>query len=58
MFTYTQARDGEYFGYGPTENRTASQLKKAAFKAKGENGRETLGTLREYFEREYKVHQG
>ncbi|OQD98274.1 hypothetical protein PENVUL_c072G01493 [Penicillium vulpinum] len=53
LFRYAQMRDGEYFGNGPTEARTASQLKKAAFKAKGGKGRETLITLREYLEREF-----
>ncbi|OQE41399.1 hypothetical protein PENCOP_c005G00817 [Penicillium coprophilum] len=53
LFRYAQLRDGEYYGNGPTENRTASQLKKAAFKAKGGKGRETLLTLREYIEREF-----
>ncbi|KAJ5158314.1 uncharacterized protein N7500_007965 [Penicillium coprophilum] len=53
LFRYAQLRDGEYYGNGPTENRTASQLKKAAFKAKGGKGREALLTLREYIEREF-----
>jgi hypothetical protein len=53
LFRYAQLRDGEYYGNGPTENNTANQLKKAAFKAKGGKGRETLLTLREYIEREF-----
>ncbi|KAJ5382511.1 hypothetical protein N7517_000422 [Penicillium concentricum] len=53
LFRYAQLRHGEYYGNGPTENRTASQLKKAAFKAKGGKGRETLLTLQEYLEREF-----
>jgi hypothetical protein len=53
LFRYAQLRDGEYYGNGPTEARTSSQLKKAAFKAKGGKGRETLLTLREYLEREF-----
>lgn len=53
LFRYAQSRGGEYFGNGPTETRTASELKKAAFKAKGGKGRENLLTLREFIEREY-----
>ncbi|KAJ5974919.1 hypothetical protein N7481_008626 [Penicillium waksmanii] len=53
LFRYSQLRDGEYYGNGPTETRTSSQLKKAAFKAKGGKGRETLLTLREYLEQEF-----
>ncbi|PTU24777.1 hypothetical protein P175DRAFT_0538879 [Aspergillus ochraceoroseus IBT 24754] len=53
MFTYCQLREGEYYPNGPTENRTAALLKKAAFKAKGNTGRETLMTVQEWFEREY-----
>lgn len=53
VFIYSQFRDGEYFGNGPTEIQTAAALKKVAFKAKGEKGRETLITVREFMEREF-----
>ncbi|GAQ40480.1 NmrA-like domain-containing protein 1 [Aspergillus tubingensis] len=53
VFIYSQFRDGEYFGNGPTEIQTAAVLKKAAFKAKGGKGRETLITVREFMEREF-----
>lgn len=53
VFIFTQHRDGEYFCNGPTEIMTAAALKKAAFKAKGNQGRETLMTAREFIEREF-----
>ncbi|RLL97458.1 hypothetical protein CFD26_102971 [Aspergillus turcosus] len=37
LFQYAQLREGEFYGNGPNEIRTASQLKRAAFKAKGES---------------------
>ena len=51
VFAFYQMRDGELFGNGITEKRTASLLKAAAFQAKGQKGRETLITAREWFER-------
>ncbi|KAI2791388.1 NmrA-like family domain-containing oxidoreductase himF [Penicillium oxalicum] len=53
MFVYTQLRGGEYFSNGVTETRTAVQLKKAAYRAKGGQGRETLTGVGEWFEREF-----
>ncbi|PYH87687.1 NmrA-like family protein [Aspergillus ellipticus CBS 707.79] len=57
VFIFAQFRDGEYFGNGPTEIDTAAALKKAAFKAKGGRGRETLVTAREFIEREFQKGQ-
>jgi adenosylmethionine-8-amino-7-oxononanoate aminotransferase len=54
LFQWSQLREGEYFGNGPSEVETARQLKRAAWKAKGRKGRETMMTLREYFEREWR----
>ncbi|KAF7588832.1 NmrA-like domain-containing protein 1 [Aspergillus hancockii] len=53
IFFFSQLREGEYFCNGPTEIETAALLKKAAFKAKGNRGRDVLTTVREYFEREF-----
>ncbi|KAF3403540.1 Uncharacterized protein F1880_009659 [Penicillium rolfsii] len=57
MFVYTQMRDGEYFSNGITETRTATQLKMAAYQAKGQKGRETLMTVGEWFKREFSSDQ-
>lgn len=54
LFQWSQLREGEYFGSGPSEVDTAKQLKQAAWKAKKGKGRETLMTVREYFEREWR----
>lgn len=51
LFIYSQLRGGDYYGNGPSETRTACQLKRDAWKAKGETGRETLMTVKEYFKR-------
>ncbi|KAF3403670.1 NmrA-like family domain-containing protein 1, partial [Penicillium rolfsii] len=56
MFQYTQLREGEYFPNGPSEVQTAAFLKKAAARAKTGRARETLLTVREYFEREWTSH--
>ncbi|KAJ5587438.1 NmrA-like family protein [Penicillium hispanicum] len=53
LFRFAQLREGEYFPNGPTEIGTAAALKRAAFKAKGGRGRETLMTVREFIEREF-----
>ncbi|KKK12923.1 hypothetical protein AOCH_000482 [Aspergillus ochraceoroseus] len=50
LFVYSQLRDGEYFGNAPNEVSTAQYLKTAAFKAKGGKGRESLTTVKEFFE--------
>ncbi|KAF4156638.1 hypothetical protein CNMCM6069_006536 [Aspergillus lentulus] len=52
-FIFSQLRDGEFFGNGPTETETATALKKAAFEAKGRQGSATLMTVREFFQREF-----
>ncbi|KAA8649575.1 hypothetical protein EYZ11_005798 [Aspergillus tanneri] len=52
-FFFTPIRDGEYFCNGPTEIETSTELKKAAFEAKGRQGRETLMTVAEFFKREF-----
>ncbi|KAJ5629096.1 hypothetical protein N7490_011324 [Penicillium lividum] len=51
LFIYSQLRGGDYYGNGPSETQTASQLKRDAWKAKGRNGRETMMTVKEYFKR-------
>ncbi|KAJ5751594.1 hypothetical protein N7520_008511 [Penicillium odoratum] len=53
VFAFYHMRDGELFGGGITENRTASVLKGAAFQAKGQKGRETLMSAREWFEKHF-----
>ncbi|KAJ5766287.1 NmrA-like family domain-containing oxidoreductase himF [Penicillium nucicola] len=55
MFVYTQLRDGEYYGNGPTENHSAAQLKNSVYQSKGGKGRQTLMTVREWFEREFPI---
>lgn len=51
VFAFYQTRDGELFGNGITENTTAGTLKRAAFQAKGQKGREVLMSAREWFEK-------
>ncbi|KAJ5192827.1 hypothetical protein N7449_008969 [Penicillium cf. viridicatum] len=51
VFAFYQMRNGELFGNGITENTTAGVLKRAAFQAKGQKGRETLTSAREWFEK-------
>lgn len=51
MFLYTQMREGEYYPNGISETRTAAELKEAAYKAKKYQGRETLLSVREFFDR-------
>lgn len=51
LFIYSQLRGGDYYGNGPSETRTACQLKRDAWKAKGGKGRETMMTVKEYFKR-------
>ncbi|RAL02581.1 NmrA/HSCARG family protein [Aspergillus ibericus CBS 121593] len=53
VFVFAQSRDGEYFCNGPTEVETAGELKRAAVRAKGGEGREELMTVREFMEREF-----
>ncbi|KAI2791381.1 NmrA-like family domain-containing oxidoreductase himF [Penicillium oxalicum] len=56
MFQYTQLREGEYYPNGPSEVQTAAHLKRVAARAKKGHARETLLTVREYFEREWTSH--
>ncbi|KAJ5801840.1 NAD(P)-binding protein [Penicillium pulvis] len=49
MFKFIQYRDGEYFCTGITEVRSAAELKKSAFNAKGGKGRENLMSVEEWF---------
>ncbi|PYH85266.1 NmrA-like family protein [Aspergillus uvarum CBS 121591] len=58
VFIFAQHRDGEYFCNGPTEIETAAALKKAAYIAKGNQGRETLMTAREFIAREFRGGRG
>jgi hypothetical protein len=53
VFAFYQLREGELFGTAATESRTAAQLKKAAFRAKGGRGREVPTTCREWFEQHF-----
>ncbi|EPS25865.1 NmrA-like family domain-containing oxidoreductase himF [Penicillium oxalicum] len=55
VFSFYRLREGEIFGNGITESRTAADLKRAAFEAKGRRiqGRDRLTTCAEWFARTF-----
>ncbi|KAF3403484.1 NmrA-like family domain-containing protein [Penicillium rolfsii] len=55
VFSFYRLREGEIFGNGITESRTAADLKRAAFEAKSKRrqGRDQLTTCTEWFARTF-----